>query len=392
MGHHMSRPFASTPQPSLSFCMIVKNEGQNLARCLASVRSQVDEIIVVDTGSEDNTIEIAQQYGAQVKRFEWCDDFAAARNFAIAQASGDWILMLDADEELIVETVTWRQQLQINTDALAYWIPLLDMSQPITTLQTARLFRNLCDLQYTGRYHEQITYRGHYIPVNLIHNLEGLKIQHYGYAEDLLTHKNLNRDIPLLERLRQQEPLSLLLLLTLGNAYLRTNQLEQARSCWAEGFERLTPYLLTGEKPIETVRLPALLFTLGLDLIHDQQDYETAILVCRRGLEWFPDYPPLHYLTGTLMQALGFPLAAIAYFEQCLAMGRSGRYFQREPFDLNFLTLWPAYELGNSYASLKRIAEAIQAFELALSFQADYEPAKQSLEILKQQSQTLNNQ
>jgi tetratricopeptide (TPR) repeat protein len=357
--------------------MIVKNEQQNLRRCLASVRSHVDEMIVVDTGSEDDTVAIAQQYGAQIKHFQWCDDFAAARNFAIAQASGGWILTLDADEELVVKSEPWRERL-INSSAesLAYWIPLLDTHQPMTALPTIRLFRNLPDLRYSGRYHEQITYQNQYISAKFTQALDCLEIRHYGYADDLLLHKNLTRNIPLLERLRQQETLSLLLLLTLGNAYLRTDQVEKARSCWSEAFERLSPHLVTGDLPKEIVRLPALLFILGLDLLHEQADYETAMLICRRGLEWFPDYPPIHHLTGSLMQELGFPLAAATHFEECLSMGQQGRYFQREPFDLNFLTVWPACDLGHSYVALERFREAVQAYELALSFQADYEPAQ----------------
>jgi tetratricopeptide (TPR) repeat protein len=367
--------------------MIVKNEQQNLARCLASVRSQVDEMIVVDTGSEDGTIAIAQQYGAQIKHFQWCDDFAAARNFAIAQASGKWILMLDADEELVVEFEGWREQLSLEQTALAYWIPLTDLHQAMTNLPTLRLFCNLPDLRYGGRYHEQLLYREQLIPAELTHNAKLLKILHYGYEEQLLLHKNLNRDIPILERVRQQESLSLLLLMTLADTYVRTGQVEKARKCWAEAFERISSSLLTGSLPQETVRLPALLFTLGLDLLHEQEDYETATLVCRRGLEWFPNYPPLNHLTGSLFMQLGFPVAAIAYFENCLQMGRDGTHFQREPFDLRFLGVWPAHDLGSVYMELNRIPEAIAAFELALSFEADYLPAQEDLKIAQQKLQ-----
>jgi tetratricopeptide (TPR) repeat protein len=384
----MNRPFpASTPQPWLSFCMIVKNEQQNLPRCLASVRSQVDEMIVIDTGSDDNTVEIAQQYGAQVKQFEWCDDFAAARNFAIAQASGQWILTLDADEELVVTSEDWQNHLSLQSEALAYWLPLIDSSQPMTALRALRLFRNLPGLKYEGRYHEQLRYQDKYIKSELVKSLDCLQIVHYGYEENLLLQKNLSRDIPFLEKLRQREALSLLLLLTLANAYLRTDQLEKARECWAEAFERISPNLFSGLLPEETVRLPALLFTLGLDLLHEQEDYETAMLVCRRGLEWFPNYPPLNHLAGSLFKQLGFPLAAIAYFEQCLQMGRDGTYFQREPFDLRFLGVWPAHDLGLAYIEMNRISDAIAAFELALSFDADYLPAQEDLKVAQQKLQ-----
>jgi len=78
--------------------MIVKNEAHCLAACLESVRSIVDEIIIADTGSEDQTVAIAESFGAHVFHFAWCDDFAAARNATIARATKDWIFILDADE------------------------------------------------------------------------------------------------------------------------------------------------------------------------------------------------------------------------------------------------------------------------------------------------------
>ena len=87
-------------KPRLSVCMIVKNEERFLGQCLASVKDIADELIVIDTGSTDRTVEIAREHGAQVGYFEWCNDFAAARNASIAPATGDWILFLDADEEL----------------------------------------------------------------------------------------------------------------------------------------------------------------------------------------------------------------------------------------------------------------------------------------------------
>lgn len=89
--------------PSLSLCMIVRDEEDVLGRCLASVQDLVDEIIVVDTGSKDHTKQVAEQFGARVLDFAWIDDFAAARNFAFAAASGDFILWLDADDVVPAE-------------------------------------------------------------------------------------------------------------------------------------------------------------------------------------------------------------------------------------------------------------------------------------------------
>lgn len=82
----------------ISLAMIVKNEEKHIKKCLESVKNAVDEIVVVDTGSVDNTVKLAKECGAKVFYFEWCDDFAAARNYAAEKCSGEWILVLDADE------------------------------------------------------------------------------------------------------------------------------------------------------------------------------------------------------------------------------------------------------------------------------------------------------
>jgi GT2 family glycosyltransferase len=85
-------------RPKVSLTMIVKDEENNLPHCLESVRGVFDEIVVVDTGSTDRTIEIARSFGAEVFEFAWIDDFAAARNEALAHATGDYAFWLDADD------------------------------------------------------------------------------------------------------------------------------------------------------------------------------------------------------------------------------------------------------------------------------------------------------
>jgi tetratricopeptide (TPR) repeat protein len=85
---------------TLSLAMITKNEAEHLAHCLESVRDLVDEVVVVDTGSTDGTVAIAEAFGARIGRFQWCDDFAAARNASLSLCTGDWVLSLDADEAI----------------------------------------------------------------------------------------------------------------------------------------------------------------------------------------------------------------------------------------------------------------------------------------------------
>lgn len=145
----------------ISVCMIAKNESKRIERCLSSLMPYGFEIVVADTGSSDNTREIARRFTDKVFTFEWCDDFSAARNFSISKASHDWIFMIDCDEYIKstdVEELTYfmehlphaagsvsRENVSGSLDALDYY-----------TDRTERLFnRNL--YHYTGIIHEQLT-------------------------------------------------------------------------------------------------------------------------------------------------------------------------------------------------------------------------------------------
>lgn len=85
---------------TISLCLIAKNEEEVIGRCIESVIDIIDEIIVVDTGSTDKTIEVAEKYGAKIYNFTWIDDFAAARNYSFSKASKEYIFWLDADDIL----------------------------------------------------------------------------------------------------------------------------------------------------------------------------------------------------------------------------------------------------------------------------------------------------
>ena len=189
--------FARSPIAiTLSACLIVKNEEQRLPKCLESLKSIADEIIVVDTGSSDRTVAIAKKYQARVFHFEWCDDFSQARNYAIAQAKGKWILVIDADEILEQNAIAILQEVMKRVDCLA--INLLrseiDTTQSPYSL-VLRLFRSHPAITFTGIYHESIDQSVVSLQAQEPHwqvlNIEVPVLLHYGYtdSEIQLKHK-----------------------------------------------------------------------------------------------------------------------------------------------------------------------------------------------------------
>lgn len=146
--------------PAITLSMIVKNEEKYLRECLDSVKDVVDEIVIVDTGSTDSTIEIAKSFGAKVYNFEWINDFSAARNFALHNSTGDYILYLDADERLDEHSIPEIKRLVASKQKAAYYCTVKSYDTEggrDHSMRYTRIFANLQGLTFTGKVHEQIT-------------------------------------------------------------------------------------------------------------------------------------------------------------------------------------------------------------------------------------------
>ena len=150
--------------PKLTLCMIVRNEAEVLERCLLSAQGLADEIVVVDTGSTDSTIEIAERLGARVEQFEWCDDFAAARNRSFDLAGGEYILWLDADDVLPADSLRQLIELKPRLQHDVYFLPYEyahdEYGRSTCTLYRERLVRNLPAIRWVGEVHEHLTATG----------------------------------------------------------------------------------------------------------------------------------------------------------------------------------------------------------------------------------------
>ena len=179
----------------LSVCYIVKNEEKNLPLSLETVKDFADELIVVDTGSTDDTKKIALDAGATVLDFAWRDDFAAARNFALDHATGDWIVFPDADEgfltpEKVRGKISEIDAMQPPIDAVM--ITRVNMDPETKKNQgndrAVRLFRNTPEIRYQGRIHENITHPSGQL--RLYHDDGKLTVYHTGYAESVGMEKS----------------------------------------------------------------------------------------------------------------------------------------------------------------------------------------------------------
>lgn len=202
----------------ISLCMIVKNEGQTLSRCLNSVFSIVNEIIIVDTGSTDSTCDIARQYGAILHHFPWNDNFSDARNASLELAQGDWILFLDADEELSPGSQEILFRLIENEKIEGYFVKIVNHLGKEGWIETVpdlvfRLFRNKKEYRFRGAIHEQIA------DVILENNsqaryqvAENLEIIHHGYLDEVIEEKDKkDRNLKLIEKELESNPKNRLL-------------------------------------------------------------------------------------------------------------------------------------------------------------------------------------
>lgn len=193
----------------LSACSIVKNESENIARSIESYKNVVDEIIIVDTGSTDNTVEICKSLGAKVLHFDWINDFAAAKNFALEHATGDWVIFLDADEWFVpkleddrIFKVLDRVEKMENIGVIKTILCNVDEKNGFISSRTtsARIFRNGLGVRYVGKIHEDLWRDGK--PIKQI-TLEELEIYHSGYSGGKVTAKS-ERNLEILYDLYRQ--------------------------------------------------------------------------------------------------------------------------------------------------------------------------------------------
>ncbi|WP_156779617.1 glycosyltransferase family 2 protein [Desulforamulus reducens] len=294
--------------------MIVKNEESNIERCLSSVRDYVDEMLVLDTGSSDLTPLLAREQGAIVRFGQWENDFSKARNQSLQQARGEWILYLDADEELPPETGRELRRLANKSEAEAFSFKIINFTSSSDGAQKSqginiRMFKNNPNYVFEGALHEQIQ------PSILRHNPEAkilytdLEILHYGYClNNPERTKKTQRNIAILLQMLAEKPADDFSHYNLGVSYYVNGQWEKAREHYhlAKKYASKTASYLPG------------LFRNYAVCLCSLGEYETFLNLLQEGLSLFPDYPDLYFLQGQVYTDLKLYVAAEDSFLQCL--------------------------------------------------------------------------
>lgn len=188
-----------TTPDTVSICVIVKNEAELLERCLNSIKGAADEIVVVDTGSTDNTVEIAKKCGANVLCTQWRDDFAWARNLSIENAHGSWILWLDADDVVPPESILLLNKLKLQKPDCVFGFTIRNQRPGNTGSEfiQARMFPNRPDIYFERRIHEQVMPSALRLGMKM-ETRSDIIIEHHGYADPATMKKKALRNVKLL--------------------------------------------------------------------------------------------------------------------------------------------------------------------------------------------------
>lgn len=341
-----------TGMPSISLCMIVRNEEKYLDGCLASAKPYVDEIIVVDTGSTDKTVDIAESYGARVFTFAWIDDFAAARNESLKHARCDWVLQLDADERLnlLGFSDSLREFARVpHIDAYVVLIRSCREENGKTLYginHNLRFFRRLPGIRYERRVHESVepflARRG-----SMTANA-GFIIDHLGYQVDAgELHLKLERNLEILERYASDEPDDAFALYYLGGTYRALGRRSESLAVLERALS------VSGS----TDCLRAMILN-AMNLIHmADRDYEKVIQTALQSLQILPHQNTARYFIGAAYYNQGKYQEALPY------LYLSYQYWRRPPVE-------QATQLSQEYTMSE--PELLKAMALCYAYQKEY--------------------
>ena len=344
----------------ISLCMIVKNEEVFLDNALKSVKKVLglDDIVVIDTGSTDKTKEIALNNGSNIFDFKWIDDFSAARNYSVNNAKNDWILFIDADEEIKKADIDNVKEFLSDTQAVGL-ISLLDLNNKKVS-KLARLF-NRTTHTFEGSIHEQLKPTDGRI--ELILKDVSISMDHHGYLPEFdKVNAKLERNERLLLKELKKKPKSPYLLYQLGKSYF----------CNDRDLQKANEYF---EKALKAGADASISYTYDLVECYgyallDTGQYEKALALKERYSLHYNKNAPFRFLTAHIYQNNGMFIEAVESYESCI----SADIYDSSGIN-SFLSY---YNIGVILECVGMLEEAVEMYRNC----GDYEPAKQRLKEL----------
>lgn len=360
--HHMA-----APPSQLSLCMIVKNEAENLPNCLASVHDVVDEMVILDTGSTDETIAIAEQFGAIVQQLPWPNDFAIARNHALQYVSGDWVLVLDADETLRPEVIPSLQQVIQQETALVVNLLRHEVGAAQSPYSlVSRLFRRHPAIQFARPYHAMIDDSVEALlkiePHWQILQLEPVAISHTGYQSAAIQNQDkFAKARSMMESFLAQHPDDAYVCSKLGALYIQMGDRAAGIALLQRGLKASN---------IDSATHYELHYHLGAAYAAMQNINQAA-----------------HYYQQAISQPITPQLKLGALHNLATIVQASGELKLAEDLYQQVLRIDPTlaighYNLGMTLKQMGRFVEAIEQYQQAIQLRPDYAPAHQNLGVV----------
>jgi tetratricopeptide (TPR) repeat protein len=338
----------------LTAALIVRDESRYLPGCLESL-TIADEIVVVDTGSTDDTIDIARRFGATILHHEWAGDFAAPRNRGLDAATGAWILYIDADERLRVPDGAQVKCLLDDPRHVACTVRYLPRTG-FTRYHEHRLFRNDPRIRFHGRIHE--SFLGDMAAIIDTDDrsvaVSTVEIDHLGYDGDL--SRKHARNLPLLRARLEETPNHVYSWDHLGRTLAAMGQPEEARAAWRTGIE------IARRRGWADV-LDSLPYADLLRELSPSADGYAELLA--EALEHFPDDHMLRWIEGRALMSAGRFEEARPLFERLITVDPDTYCHARIGYDRRIFRVLAYDSLGVIHFRLGQPAESRLYFELA---------------------------
>lgn len=347
----------------ISACMIVKNEEKMLEKTLPSLSQGVDEIILVDTGSSDNTVKLAEKYGAKVYHFKWNDNFSAARNASLEAAAGDWIIWADADEFLKAEDLQALRKVLEASEEDAYYLPIYECNVGEETgsnfYNRLKVFRNGKGFHFEREFNEQVYTKAGQI-LETKNFLPKVKIAHWGKKNidpEILKAKR-ERNLRIIKKNIEKHANDPYYRYLLAKNYQGIGDSESALEEFTRAV-RIDPRgPLAADSRIRAARI-----------LIDLKKYQDAVNELVEATKLEPWNAEAYNLIGVIYISVGEYDKAIEVLINSSGLKEPSNVLMG--YDVSQYTDFPHFLLGNTYLLKNNKAKALDEFKIAYQYKTD---------------------